>query len=1037
MARFQWKRVTKQSPCPVCKRPDWCRVSTDGTHAGCMRVETGCFRVKEGSDGSRVYLHRLAGAPRPEVNLPPRQGPEAQRADADTLHAVYSALLDRLQLVKSHREALHRRGLTDEAIARNGYRSLPGKGRLRIAGELRDRFGDKLLRVPGFIVKEGRSGRYLTLRGPAGLLVPCRDRAGRIVALKVRRDSESEGAPRYVYVSSKGHGGPGPGAPVHVPLGTPETAERVRLTEGELKADVVQALTGVPTVSIPGASSWRAAFPVLEALGCRTASLAFDADAPDNAHVARALADCAAAANARSLAVELERWDRADGKGIDDLLAAGKAPELLQGDAALQAVREILAVASGGEQTAPPDELARLQGVLDDGGAEALFGDKALLQALANLATADAAAFAAHRARLKGRVSLRDLDKALRPLRPPASPGAGDDLLPYFEQAGCVYRTTLTKDGPVTVTLGNFTARIVEDTVHDDGAEQTCSLAVEGTLANGRPLPRVQVPAVDFAGMNWVVPAWGTRAVVHAGLGIKDHLRAALQMLSGDVPRRTIYGHTGWRNVGGAWVYLHAGGAIGADGLAVDTAVSLPDPLVGFRLPVPPEGAELADAVHASLGLLRLGAKRVTFPLLAAVYRAAMGDTDFSLHLSGPTGCYKSEAAALAQQHYGAGMDARHLPASWSSTGNALEALAFAGKDALLVIDDFCPAGSVADVQRYHREADRLFRGQGNRSGRQRMRADASLRPSKPPRGLTLSTGEDTPRGQSLRARLLVLEVSPGDLGPLPPAHNPALTMCQGDATAGKYAAALAGFIRWLAPQYDALRGQLRGKLAELRDRARGDAQHARTPGIVADLALGLRYLLDFARCAGAISETERAEIWERGWAALTDAAAAQAAHLMAAEPAGLFMRLLSAVLASGCAHVAAANGEAPQEPLHWGWRPDESADGAGARFRAQGVRVGWLADGDLYLEPDASFMAVQRFASAQGESFAVTETTLRRRLRDKGLLASTDTGRGKLTVRRTLQSERRDVLHVVWTAPTAPAREAGDEDGPEPWAGP
>jgi hypothetical protein len=31
------------------------------------------------------------------------------------------------------------------------------------------------------------------------------------------------------------------------------------------------------------------------------------------------------------LAVELERWDAADGKGIDDLLAAGKVPELLRG----------------------------------------------------------------------------------------------------------------------------------------------------------------------------------------------------------------------------------------------------------------------------------------------------------------------------------------------------------------------------------------------------------------------------------------------------------------------------------------------------------------------------------------------------------------------------------------------------------------------------------------------------------------------------------------------------------------------------------
>ena len=51
----------------------------------------------------------------------------------------------------------------------------------------------------------------------------------------------------------------------------------------------------------------------------------------------------------------------------------------------------------------------------------------------------------------------------------------------------------------------------------------------------------------------------------------------------------------------------------------------------------------------------------------------------------------------------------------------------------------------------FHREADRLVRAQGNRSGRQRMRQDSTLRPAKPPRGLLLSTGEDVPRGHSLR----------------------------------------------------------------------------------------------------------------------------------------------------------------------------------------------------------------------------------------------------------------------------------------------
>jgi len=109
----------------------------------------------------------------------------------------------------------------------------------------------------------------------------------------------------------------------------------------------------------------------------------------------------------------------------------------------------------------------------------------------------------------------------------------------------------------------------------------------------------------------------------------------------------------------------------------------------------------------------------------------------------------KSEITALGQQHFGATMDARALPGSWTSTGNALEAIASAAKDALLVIDDYVPQGTTADRARLNAIADRVLRAQGNRSGRGRLRSDATMRRSRPPRGLIVSTGEEVPGGQS------------------------------------------------------------------------------------------------------------------------------------------------------------------------------------------------------------------------------------------------------------------------------------------------
>ena len=77
---------------------------------------------------------------------------------------------------------------------------------------------------------------------------------------------------------------------MHVPLGTPATAELVRLSEGELKSDVVQALTGLPTISAPGVGNWKPALAVLKEMSAKTVRLAFDADAFDKPSVARPLA---------------------------------------------------------------------------------------------------------------------------------------------------------------------------------------------------------------------------------------------------------------------------------------------------------------------------------------------------------------------------------------------------------------------------------------------------------------------------------------------------------------------------------------------------------------------------------------------------------------------------------------------------------------------------------------------------------------------------------------------------------------------------
>jgi hypothetical protein len=369
-------------------------------------------------------------------------------------------------------------------------------------------------------------------------------------------------------------------------------------------------------------------------------------------------------------------------------------------------------------------------------------------------------------------------------------------------------------------------------------------------------------------------------------------------------------------------------------------------------------------------------------------------------------------------------MDARHLPANWQGTANALEAIAFAAKDTLLVVDEFTPMDSTT-AQVLHRTAERLLRAQANHTGRQRMRADTSLRQAKPPRGLLVSTGEDVPKGQSLRARMLVIEVAQEDV------DWSVLTQCQQDAASGLYTHALAGFVQWLAPQYDDVRRRFTQERADLRQQALSSGQHRRTPENVASLALGWRYFLRYAQATRVLSDAAADVLWEQAWAALGELAWAQGQCLVASEPARRFVELLQQALASGRAHLRDTS--ATGHPLV----PMQAACGWSSDGRLLGACIGWLPceglssrqrdDGDptsiawtqkdvvvgdvVYLLPDASYAVAQALARDIGEPLVVSPRTLHKRLREQGYLREVDPGRGTSTVRRTFGGVRHEVL--------------------------
>jgi hypothetical protein len=571
-------------------------------------------------------------------------------------------------------------------------------------------------------------------------------------------------------------------------------------------------------------------------------------------------------------------------------------------------------------------------------------------------------------------------------------------LPPQFQsKADGIFRVMGQGEKLSQTQLTTFRAAIITNIQLDDGVEAKREFEIEAEL-NGRKIS-FTIPATEFLQMNWAVERLGAAAIIFPNQ--REYTRAAIQSLSLTATEKCIYTHTGWRKVGDQWIYLHVGGAIGAAGPVSDVNVRLFGALSRYDLSSPANPAPLKDAVKASLRLLELGPRSISFPLLAATLRAVFGDADFSLHLTGETGAFKSEVAALHQQFFGAAMNRVNLPGSWSSTGNANEALAFHAKDALFVIDDFAPQGGSVDVARYHAAADRVFRAAGNHAGRGRLDSTARLREPKPPRALILSTGEEIPRGQSVRARLLILEVSKGSI------NKDELRACQRDALAGLYAMSMAGFLQWLAGR-DQARAAFNEKMSEYRSKALLKSTHARTPEILASLQAAFELYLEFGVNSGAIDVAEGGRLGERCWDALCEAATSQAKHQAETEPTARFLSLLRSLLSSGRAHLEARAGGAPDRaPGSCGWRRDTSGN-----WMPLGDCIGWVDDDQLYLEPTAAFRAAQMAARDSGESFTISEPTLRKRLRDKDLLASVDEKHETLTVRRKISGCSKAVFH-------------------------
>lgn len=568
---------------------------------------------------------------------------------------------------------------------------------------------------------------------------------------------------------------------------------------------------------------------------------------------------------------------------------------------------------------------------------------------------------------------------------------ADDDTgVTQHKRPGRTWMERPTKTGRESITLVNSSIVVERDVIehlapddHEGRGVRRVAAIVEGEQA----VRRIDVDAAHFDTMEWT-SRLGARAIVGAGgRTTRDHLRVAIGRMSAPTVEHR-YAFTGYAHHDGRRVYLHATGAIDANGDAPDLRATPGDPGDRYAFPTTNDPDAVREGVGALVEFLALEPATVAVPLLALACRSVLGPSRGLLHLVGEQGKGKSTLAALVAQCFGPSMCKENLPLAWDRVTPlaALHALATIG-NAVVPIEDL-------RAEHLHK-ADPVLRAVFNGAAGMKGRRDGGVRHEPRPRGTVLSTGEVRLPGASLNARVVTLTL---DTHPTPRPDEPG-GLCD-RAARGDLARGMAAFVRWCLPRVEDDRARL---LQHERDAARqwDLGVSARAEEVLGALALGLSEFFSFLTETGALTDAEVEAHRTRALDALSTVAREHGEHVEAEHPVRRALPLLGGAIRSGLARIVGIRPDgstgAPSPATCWGYRVESG------EVRSQGRAVGWVKTQDtsvVYLDGSVA-VPLARELAAREHPLPLDARTFGKALHAAGLLVKWgDRGDGKVRVR-------------------------------------
>ncbi len=542
-----------------------------------------------------------------------------------------------------------------------------------------------------------------------------------------------------------------------------------------------------------------------------------------------------------------------------------------------------------------------------------------------------------------------------------------------FIRNNAYYRNVEKKGELDEVKLTAFIAEIlIERERYSASGKLTRSYVIKIYFENSDNTKIVEITANELEDKRWLGNYIGTRGKYSGSYKV---IRDAILELSpsDSITVEKVYERTGFTVIDGKECYLSSKGAFDYEGYITHVKTDLSGgPFNNCSNLYISSKTEISDGIDATLDILSLAPLDISIPILIAPFRgilAGLSRSSCSLYKHGKSGTGKSTSAGIILGFFQKVTNYYQPTASYTSSEPYLSKLVGNTHSVVTVVDDRVEKNG--NKKELNRKDEILFRTQANGQTK-----STCLAQSQEPRGLIVATGEQPIVGESLAARVLILQFDKDTL------DGTALNKCKQAAKDGSFVACGSGFIQWLISKGDAIVEKFESRQVELCDEFSFlSSLHHRVPGNIAEFMATFEFFLEYAFDYDVITEEEVAQLTAKAKDALIQLAKKQQKYLIDGD-AEQYIFALKQALASNKCHLVNLDGNTPVNPEKYGWvRTDDTNN----QWQPQGEQVGFVEKQNMYLIPDKAYAVYQESMFSTFGGAALKKKKIHKELNDAG----------------------------------------------------